>query len=165
MWVDVGRLRANTVPLYIKDLSMHRFWYARRILEAIPIDTEGPLYNWRMRLFLLFIPSIVAFGLCCLCSEWQFTPRKQYRRVVEIRAGVLNKEQGQRFYIPFTPRLPGYLAMSRDIFWRRQWQPTPVFLPGESQGWGSLVGCHLWGGTELDTTEATQQQQQQQRYF
>ena len=29
--------------------------------------------------------------------------------------------------------------------WRRKWQPTPVFLPGESQGWGSLVGCHLWG--------------------
>ena len=28
--------------------------------------------------------------------------------------------------------------------WRRKWQPTPVFLPGESQGWGSLVGCRLW---------------------
>ena len=39
--------------------------------------------------------------------------------------------------------------------WRRQWQPTPVFLPGESQGQGSLVGCHLWGCTVLDTTEAT----------
>ena len=38
---------------------------------------------------------------------------------------------------------------------RRKWQPTPVFLPGESQGQGSLVGCHLWGYTELDTTEAT----------
>ena len=37
--------------------------------------------------------------------------------------------------------------------WRRQWQPTPVFLPGESQGLGSLVGCHLWGCTESDTTE------------
>ena len=37
----------------------------------------------------------------------------------------------------------------------------PVFLSGESQGWGSLVGCHLWGHTESDTTEATQQQQQQ----
>ena len=37
----------------------------------------------------------------------------------------------------------------------RQWQPTPVFLPGESQGWGSLVGCRLWGHTESDTTEAT----------
>ena len=34
-------------------------------------------------------------------------------------------------------------------------QPTPEFLPGESQGWGSLVGCRLWGHTESDTTEAT----------
>ena len=36
----------------------------------------------------------------------------------------------------------------------------PVFLPGESQGWWSLVGCRLWGRTESDTTEPTQQQQQ-----
>ena len=41
------------------------------------------------------------------------------------------------------------------MHWRRKWQPTPVFLPGESQGRGSLVGCRLWGSTELDTTEAT----------
>ena len=41
------------------------------------------------------------------------------------------------------------------LAWRRKWQPTPVFLPGESQGWGSLVGCRLWGRTEADTTEAT----------
>ena len=41
------------------------------------------------------------------------------------------------------------------MHWRRKWQPTPVFLPGESQGWGSLVGCRLWGHTESDTTEAT----------
>ena len=33
--------------------------------------------------------------------------------------------------------------------------PTPVFLPEESQGRGSLVGCHLWGRTESNTTEAT----------
>ena len=39
--------------------------------------------------------------------------------------------------------------------WKRKWQPTSVFLPGESQGWGSLVGWHLWGHTESDTTEAT----------
>ena len=38
---------------------------------------------------------------------------------------------------------------------RIKWQPTPVFLPGESQEWGSLVGCCLWGRTESDTTEAT----------
>ena len=45
------------------------------------------------------------------------------------------------------------------MHWRRKWQPTPVFLPGESRGRGSLVGCRLWGRTELDTTEATSQQQ------
>ena len=39
---------------------------------------------------------------------------------------------------------------------RQKWQPTPVFLPGESQGRGSLVGCRLWGRAESDTTEATQ---------
>ena len=39
--------------------------------------------------------------------------------------------------------------------WRRQWQPTPVLLPGESQGRGSLVDYHLWGRTESDTTEET----------
>ena len=37
----------------------------------------------------------------------------------------------------------------------KEWQPTPVLLPGESQGRGSLVGCRLWGHTELDTTEVT----------
>ena len=40
-----------------------------------------------------------------------------------------------------------------------KWQPTPVFLPEESQGQGSLVGCCLWGRTESDTTEATWKQQ------
>ena len=39
------------------------------------------------------------------------------------------------------------------MHWRRTWQPTPVFLPGEPQGRGSLVGCRLWGRTESDTTE------------
>ena len=41
------------------------------------------------------------------------------------------------------------------MHWRRKWQPTPVILPGESQGRGSLLGCRLWGRTESDTTEAT----------
>ena len=53
------------------------------------------------------------------------------------------------------------LSIFTFMHWRRKWQPTPVFLPGESQGWGSLVDCHLWGHTELDMTEAMPQQQQQ----
>ena len=52
------------------------------------------------------------------------------------------------------------LSLFTFIYWRRKRQPTPVFLPGESLEQWSLVGCHLWGRTESDTTEATQQQQQ-----
>ena len=37
------------------------------------------------------------------------------------------------------------LSLFTFMHWRRKWQPTSVFLPGESQGWGSLVGCRLWG--------------------
>ena len=47
------------------------------------------------------------------------------------------------------------LSLFTFVHWRRKWQPTPVFLPGESQGQGSLVGCCLWGRTESDTTEVT----------
>ena len=46
-----------------------------------------------------------------------------------------------------------WLSLFTFMHWRRKWQPTPVFLPGESQEWGSLVGCRLWGRTESDTTE------------
>ena len=47
------------------------------------------------------------------------------------------------------------LSLFTFMHWRRKWQPTPVFLPGESQGRGSLLGCRLWGRTELDMTEVT----------
>ena len=71
---------------------------------------------------------------------------------------------------PGGPQSMGSLRVGQDsttslslftlMHWRRKWQPTPVFFPGESQGRGSLVGCPLWGRTESDTTEATQQLQQ-----
>ena len=37
------------------------------------------------------------------------------------------------------------MGKARDLFRRRQWHPTPVLLPGESDGWRSLVGCSPWG--------------------
>ena len=52
-------------------------------------------------------------------------------------------------------RLNNFTFTFTFMHWRRKWQPTPVFLLGESQGWGNLVGCHLWGRTESDTTEVT----------
>ena len=48
---------------------------------------------------------------------------------------------------------PGFDPWVRKIPWRRAWKPTPVFLPGESHGRRSLVGCSPWGVTESDTTE------------
>ena len=47
------------------------------------------------------------------------------------------------------------LSLFTFMHWRRKWQPTPVFSPGEAQGQRSLVGFHLWGCTESDMTDAT----------
>ena len=47
------------------------------------------------------------------------------------------------------------LSLFTFMHWRRKWQPTPEFLPGESQGRGSLVGPRLWGHIESDMTEMT----------
>ena len=47
------------------------------------------------------------------------------------------------------------LSLFTFVHCRRKWQPTPVFLPRESCGRRSLVGCRLWGRTESDTTEVT----------
>jgi len=44
-------------------------------------------------------------------------------------------------------------SLGQKIPWRKDWQPTPVFLPGESHGQRSLVGYGPWGSKELDTTE------------
>ena len=52
-------------------------------------------------------------------------------------------------------RLSALLSLFTFLHWRRKWQPTPVFLPGESQGRGNLMGSRLWGRTESDMTEAT----------
>ena len=81
-----------------------------------------------------------------------------YSTVLEIKI-VLVKIQLSIYYLPGT--LLSMLHVVTHLFliriqrgkhnyWRREWQPTPMFLPGESHGWGSLVGCRLWGCTESD---------------
>ena len=50
------------------------------------------------------------------------------------------------------------LSLFTFMHCRRKWQLTPIFLHREFQGQRSLVGCLLWGRTELDTTDVTQQQ-------
>ena len=48
---------------------------------------------------------------------------------------------------------PCLFNLYAEYIWKRQWQPTPVLLPGKSRGQRSLVGCSPWGCYELDMTE------------
>ena len=79
-----------------------------------------------------------------MCSARQYSCLENPMDGGAWKAAVRGVAEGQTRLSDFT-----------FMHWRRKWQPTPVFLPGESLGWGSLVGCRLWGRTELDTTEAT----------
>ena len=93
--------------------------------------------------------------------QWQPTPVLLPRKWTEEMKMLLLPwtEEPGRLQSVGSLRVRHNQANSLSLFtfmnWRRKWQPTPVFLPGESQGRGSLVGCSLWGCTESDTTEAT----------
>ena len=106
---------------------------------------------------------IAAFHSCgCICPH---TPRSGIARTA--MAPYSSTLAWKIPWMEYSGRLQfmGSLRVGHDwvtslwlftfMHWRRKWQPTPVFLPRESQGWGSLVGCRLWGRTESDTTEAT----------
>ena len=153
-------IQHNTVNLYI-----HEFSVLVRKVSSLP-KYRG-IHPW----FYFLVTCVVLFTKFELLIHVKFT----------ITYGIqMEKAMGPHtstlaWKIPWTEE-PGGLqslgsrrvghdwATSLSLFtfmhWRRKWQPTPVFLPGESQGWESLVGCRLWGCTESDTTEVTQQQQQ-----
>ena len=118
-----------------------------------------------LRIYLCYIGgplwSFILYILVCICSrEGNGTPL-QYSCLENPMDGgawwaaVHGVTKSQTWLSDFTFTF---------MHWRSKWQATPVFLPGESQGWGSLEGCRLWGHTESDTTEATWQQQQQHTF-
>ena len=61
-------------------------------------------------------------------------------------SGRLQSMESQE--LDMTEQLHFHFSISTFMHWRRKWQPTPVFLPVESQGQGTLVGCLLWGRIE-----------------
>ena len=71
------------------------------------------------------------------------------------RAAIHGVKKSQTQLSDWTELNTIYNVTIQCLYWRRKWHPTPLFLPGESQGWESLVGCRLWGHTESDMTEVT----------
>ena len=117
-----------------------------------------------LRITCSFVPTFWTFTVCqAYCWEKAMAPHSS-----TLAWKIPRMEEPGRLQSMGSLRVGHDWATSLSLFtfmhWRRKRQPTPVFLPGESQGRGSLVGCCLWGCTELDTTEATLQQQQQHAY-
>ena len=88
------------------------------------------------------------------CWEWRCSRELVAGRGRESQRGRRPPLQAQTSVAPDPAESRGAPPPPQD--------PSPLRVPGESQGRGSLVGCCLWGRTESDTTEATKQQQQQQ---
>ena len=95
--------------------------------------------------------ELEALQWCALILKWQLCSRHQDYKDKLNTALILYRLSNS---VSFEGR-GNNDRVALGNWWRRKWQPTSVFLPGESQGRGSLVGCRLWGRTESDTTEAT----------
>ena len=129
-WEDATFLRA-TKPV------RHNYWAQMWQLLKPELSLEPVLHNER--------------------SHWNEKPWQWHPTPVLLPGNPI--EEPGRLQSMGSLRVGHDWATSLSLFtfmhWRRKWQPTAEFLPGESQGWGSLVGCCLWGHTKSDTTEAT----------
>ena len=144
---------------------MHKFgwtmqWNEDSSLNQLWLLWSFDYYNWITTsstnhcLNLFFVCKLCFVSPCCTISGKAMAPHSS-----TLAWKIPWTGEPCRLQSMWLLRVRHDWATSLSLFtfrhWRRKWQPTPVFLPGESQGRGSLVGCRLWGRTELDTTEAT----------
>ena len=149
-------------------------------IQKIKVMASGPITSWEIDGETVEIVTDFMFLGSKITADGDFSPEIERRlllgrKVMTNLDSILEKAMAAHssalaWKVPWTEG-PGALqsmgsrrvgddwVTSLSLFtfmhWRRQWQPTPVFLPEDSQGWRSLVGCRLWGRTESDTTEAT----------
>ena len=146
-WASKSVLKGQLWTLYNFETGAWIWWLHKTMFP-----------QWIMPLkkyFLLLWICLVTIILSCPCgTEKTMAPHSS-----TLAWKILWTKEPGRLQSMRSRRVEHNWATSLSLFtsmhWRRKWQPTPVFLPGESQGRGSLVGCRLWGHTELDTTEAT----------
>ena len=162
----------NHLDCSLPDSSVHEIFSGKNTGVSGHFLLPGifPIQESKLHLWVSWIHRQILYH----CATW------------EVWLIILYKKQSEKAMAPHSSTLawkiprteePGGLqsmgllrvghdwATSLSLFtfkhWRRKWQPTPLFLPGESQGRGSLVGCCLWGRIESDTTEATEQHNKQ----
>ena len=111
----------------------------------------------KINAFFFLLTSGQLINLVLNCWAWSISGKTNHVGLIDRRYIGLQRGTFLRIFKDYFD--PTWFSGLCTYFWRSKWQPTPVFLPGESQGQRSLVGCRLWGRTVLDTTEATQQQQ------
>ena len=169
----------NQIPLAVNDRfpgessPCARFPDQKAWCGALNLPTSG-----RMSLELFFsslcFPLLASMGFdfpmfwfTCLVVVSSLSLDKRYlflvsssillSMAVQQLVAVLVLSQEERSTCPSTP--PSWKRSMSSLFFprlgRREWQSTPVFLPGESRGWRSLEGYIPWGPKESDMTEAT----------
>ena len=140
------------IKVFLNKLSLHIRWTKYWSVSISPTNEYSRLISFRIDWFdLLAIQGTVKSLL------QHHSPKASILWSSAFFIGPSLKsfdymDLCQQSDVCFLNRLSRFVTF---MHWRRRWQPTPVFLPGESQGRGSLVGCRLWGRTESDTTEAT----------
>ena len=118
-------------------MLIHHWWLCQQCIRA-PMSLQSLWY------LLLSVFSIIAILVAV-------TEKAMATHSSTLAWKIPWMEEPGRLQFMGSRRVRQDWATSLSLFTfmhlRRKWQPTPVFLPGESQGRGSLVGCRLWGHT------------------
>ena len=150
--------------IFLTQGSKPDFLHYRRVLYCLS-HQESPLYPEKSHLF-------TRLSMCCVISVWwsdkdAHSWRIESGELAQLAFSPLDYAREVQCFLwdfPFTSIVDQLFSDWCSLFlnelisstrWTRQWQPTPLLLPGKSHGRRSLVGFHLWGLTESDMTEAT----------
>ena len=153
-WSKSEREKQICINTYMWNLEK---WYSWSYLQSTSRDTNVEIKHMDTKKEC-GVGWIRRLRLTCT-HYWYFVWNRQLKRTYYIAQGTLlsalwwakwegNPKKGGMYTY-------SWFILLFSMHWRRKRQPTPVFLPGESQGRRGLVGCRLWGHTESDTTEAT----------